>query len=103
MSFRHTYVPRFPCSFPQVGRRVSIVHAHAYARIRTRSYGRTPGVRVPAEMCACVSRIGHGPRSYLEIQFRVIHIGTRAQFIYREIEGLRPLNYTGRFVFSSRC
>lgn len=31
MSFRHTYVLRFPCSFPQVGRRVSIVHAHVYA------------------------------------------------------------------------
>lgn len=38
------------------------------------------------------------PRSYLEIQFRVIHIGTRLQFIYRrrEIVGSRASNYTGR-------
>jgi len=51
-----------------------------------------------------VSRIGHGPLSYLEIQFRVIHISTRAQFIYRrEIEGPRTLNYTGRFVLPFRC
>jgi len=86
MSFRHTYVLRFPCSFLQVGRRVSIVHAHVYVHIRIYVSARTPYCTW-MWWCVHVSRIGYGPRSYLEIQFRVIYIDTRAQFIYRrEIE-----------------
>lgn len=57
MSFCHTYVLRFLCSFPQVGRRVSIVHAHYYAHVmymQAHRYVRTSYVRVDMETCACV-------------------------------------------------
>lgn len=55
MSFRHTYVLRFPCSFPQVGRRVSIVHAHVYARVyvRARMRARSVCARIRGDVCMC--------------------------------------------------
>lgn len=74
--FSVTYMLCFPCSFPQVGRRVSIAHAHIYVHTCLDMCMLCAYRCAIVHVCVC-RKLDMGPRSYLEIQFRVIHIGTR--------------------------